>query len=324
MHGRQHRGVHPPHVEPLAHEAREHREGPRVARFPEAQGELNLHPRILFGGRGGQGRLKQGAAFIPGKPGIGELQRLNPHGRLVVAEETVQVGWRERAELLERAQRDDDGGWFEVSVGKQSTQHRRGLLFSAFDQQTLRGLAPPEERAGTFAGQSLRIEPAHVSGGRGRSGAVGEAINAAPVVPSIDAVLLLEMPRNGRVILDDFPVVVRDPDGTIRPVSEVHGMTPGVGARGEFGSLLAGCASRFQHRTIGFDERPVDEISRGFTDEILPAQFRQHAVLIHHRAARGRKPSGGLALRRAIARVVVFEIRRIVGALLPPRMRLRN
>src|SRR6185369_14561803 len=119
----------------------------------------------------------------------------------------------------------------------------------AFDQQTLRGLTPPEERAGTFAGKGLRVESAHVGGGGGRGVAVAEAIDAAAVVAGIDTVLLLEMTRNGRVILDDFAIVVGDPDGAVRPVRKVHRMTPGVGARGEFGFLLAGSASNFQRRT---------------------------------------------------------------------------
>src|SRR5207249_11212165 len=154
---------------------------------------------------------------------------------------------------------------------------------AAFNQQTLRGLSSPEERAGAFAGESLRIERAHVGGGSARCVAVGEAINAAAVVAGIDAVLLLKMTRNGRVILDDLAVVVGDPDRTIRPVGEVHGMTPRVGARGEFGLLLPGRAVNFQRGTIRFDQRAVDEISRWFADEILRAESRQRRGLIHHR-----------------------------------------
>src|SRR5439155_6412673 len=133
-----------------------------------------------------------------------------------------------------------------------------------------------------------------------------------------------EITRNGRVILDDFTVVVGDPDWTIRPVCEVHGMTPRVGARGEFGFLLAGRASNLQRGTIRFDRSAVNEISRRFADEILAAQSRQRVVLIDEWSARGREPAVGLALRRAVARVVVFEIGRVIGALLPPRMRPRN
>src|SRR6266513_4113817 len=156
---------------------------------------------------------------------------MNANGRVGVADEWPHIGWRERAELVERAQRDDDGGWLGVFIGKQFAQNllcflkRIGNLplnrppgtfspiggegwdegvSSTFDQQTLRGLSPPEKRAGTFAGESLRIERAHVGGGSGRGAAMGEPINAAAVVAGIDAVLLLEMTRDRRVILDDL------------------------------------------------------------------------------------------------------------------------
>src|SRR5207249_960943 len=169
---------------------------------------------------------------------------LNANGRVGVADEPLRVGRRECAELVERAQGNDDGGWFGVFIGKQFAQNflcflkrigsmnlplnRPPVTFSpiggegwdegvsaAFNQQTLRGLSSPEERAGAFAGESLRIERAHVGGGSARCVAVGEAINAAAVVAGIDAVLLLKMTRNGRVILDDLAVVVGDPDRTI-------------------------------------------------------------------------------------------------------------
>src|SRR5438552_2062679 len=84
-------------------------------------------------------------------------------------------------------------------------------------------------------------------------------------------VMLAETTRDGRVVLVDFAVIVGDPNGTIRPVGEVHGMTPGVGACGEFGFLLAGCASDFQRGTICFDQGAMDKIARRFADEILPA-----------------------------------------------------
>ena len=208
----QHSGVHPAHAEPLASEPRQHCESARVTSFAEAQGELNLHARIRLGGCGDQRRVEQRAAFSSGEPVIGELEGMNANGRVGVADEPLHVGWRERADLVERAQCDDDGGWLGVFIGKQFAQRRRSILFAAFNQQTLRGLSPPEERAGTFAGESPRIERAHVGGGSGPCVAVGEAIDAAAVVAGIEAVLLLEMTRNGRVILDDFAVVVGDPD----------------------------------------------------------------------------------------------------------------
>ena len=105
---------------------------------------------------------------------------------------------------------------------------------------------------------------------------------------------------------------------------EVHGVAPRVVARGKFGLVLAGCAPNFQRGTVRFDQGAVDEVPGRFADEILPAQSRQRAVLIYHRPASGGEPAVGLALRRAVARVVVFEIGRVIGAFLPPRMRLGN
>src|SRR6185503_13208242 len=99
-------------------------------------------------------------------------------------------------------------------------------------------------------------------------------------------------------------------------------MTPRVGACGEFGFLLAGRALNLQRGTIRFDRSAVNEIPRRFADEILAAQSRQQIVLIDEWSARGREPAVGLALRRAVARVVIFEIGRVIGALLPPWMRL--
>ena len=173
---------------------------------------MNLHARIRLGGCGGQRRVEQRASFSFGEPVIGELQRVNANGRVGVVDERLHVRWREGAELVERAQRGDDARWVGAFIRKQLAQRWRGILFSAFYKQTLRGLSPPEERAGTFAGESLRVECAQVGGGSPRCVAVGEAIDAATVVAGIDAVLLLEMTRNGRVILDDFAVVVGDPD----------------------------------------------------------------------------------------------------------------
>src|SRR5437016_10793916 len=98
-------------------------------------------------------------------------------------------------------------------------------------------------------------------------------------------------------------------------------MTPRVGARGEFGLLLPGRAVNFQRGTIRFDQRAVDEISRRFADEILPAQSRQRAVLVDHRTAGSGEPAIGLALRSAVARVVILEIGRVIRPLLTPGMR---
>src|SRR5439155_11142857 len=117
------------------------------------------------------------------------------------------------------------------------------------------------------------------------------AINAPAVLAGIDPVLLLEMTRDGGVILDDLAVIVGDPDAAFRAVGEIHGVAPRVGAGGEFGLFLAGCAPDSQRGALRFDPRAMDEIARRLANKILPAQSRQRAVLIHQRPASGGEPA---------------------------------
>ena len=105
---------------------------------------------------------------------------------------------------------------------------------------------------------------------------------------------------------------------------EVHRMTPLVAGCGKLRLLLARRTAEFQRRAIRLDERAMDEIARRFANKILPVQTGQCVVLINHRPAGGGEPAARLAFRRAVAGVVVFEIRRVIRAFLPPRMRLRN
>ena len=226
--------------------------------------------------------------------------------------------------MVERAERRDDGGRFSIRRGQQFAQRRSGILTSAFDEETLRSLPSPEKRAGTFTGEILHVEHAHIRRGRTRRILVGEPIDAASVVPRIHAVLLLQMAWNGGVVLDDFAVVIGDPDGAVRAMREVHRMTPLVAGCGKLRLLLARRTAEFQRRAIRLDERAMDEIARRFANKILPVQTGQCVVLINHRPAGGGEPAARLAFRRAVAGVVVFEIRRVIRAFLPPRMRLRN
>ena len=75
-----------------------------------------------------------------------------------------------------------------------------------------------------------------------------QAINPAAIVTGINTVLLLEMARNGRVILDDFAIVIHDPDGAVRPVQQSDGMAPTVTTGGELRALLARRADQLQRR----------------------------------------------------------------------------
>ena len=135
-----------------------------------------------------------------------------------VVDERFDIRRCEHAELVERAQRGDQSDWLDVLVGNHLAQPPRGAFFSALDQETLRRLAPPEKRAGAFAGQGPRTERAHVGRGSGRRVTVGEAMDAATVVAGINAVLLLEMTWDRGVVLDDFTIVIHDPNRTVRSV----------------------------------------------------------------------------------------------------------
>ena len=148
---------------------------------------------------------------------------MNPHGDLSVDEERLHISRSEHAESVERAQRSDDRRRLSQLVDEKCAQRGSSRVFgapsiarlggrgfvraercSALREQALRGLPPPEERAGTFGGERFRVEPAHVGSGRLWCIAVRKTIDAASVVACIDAVLLLEMARDSRVILDDF------------------------------------------------------------------------------------------------------------------------
>ena len=66
--------------------------------------------------------------------------------------------------------------------------------------------------------------------------------------------MLLKMARDGRVVLDDFAVVIHDPNRAVGAVEQVHRMAPLVGRGGELGLLFAGRAAEVQRRAVGFDE----------------------------------------------------------------------
>ena len=151
-----------------------------------------------------------------------------------------------------------------------------------------------------------------------------EPVDAPAVVAVEDPVLLLEMTRDRRVVLDDFPVVIHDPDRAIRPVQQVHRVTPLIRRRRKLRHLLSRRAPQLQPRPVALDERAMDHIPRRLAREELPVQPRQRVVLIHQRPAHRGEPPIRLALRRAVAALVVLEIGGVIRSLLPPRMRLGN
>src|SRR6185295_18930747 len=169
----------------------------------------------------------------------------------------------------ESAQNRDNRCRFRRFGRKDPPQRGRGGSVLAFNQKALCRLPTPKKRAGTFASESLRIKRDHVSRRSAGRIAMTQAIDAPAFVPDIDPVLLLEMTGDGRVIFDDFTIVISDPDAAVRPVREVHRMTPRIGAGAEFGFFFTRRAPQFERGTVLLDERPMEQISRRLAGEIL-------------------------------------------------------
>src|SRR5687767_792512 len=101
-----------------------------------------------------------------------------------------------------------------------------------------------------------------------------EAINASAIMACVKAVLLLQMPRNGRIILNDFAVIIDNPNGAVRTVREKHRVAPRVARSGKFRFFLTRSAPKRQQRTIRDNNRAVDQIPGWLANEILPAKAR--------------------------------------------------
>src|SRR5689334_1695436 len=107
----------------------------------------------------------------------------------------------------------------------------------------------------------------------------------------VDAVLLLQMPRDGRVILNDLAIVIGDPDRPVRTVRQIHRMTPRVRRSGKLALLLARRAPELKHRAILLNHGAVDQIPGWLAHKILAVQPWQRAVPIDERAAGRGKPA---------------------------------
>src|SRR5262245_40081932 len=105
-----------------------------------------------------------------------------------------------------------------------------------------------------------------------------ETVNASAVMPCVEPVLLLEVTRNGRVVLDDFTVVIDHPQRAIRTVAQGDRMTPPVTRCGEFRFLLTGCAANGKRRSVCLDQSTMDEIARRLAREILAVEARQRVI----------------------------------------------
>jgi hypothetical protein len=101
--------------------------------------------------------------------------------------------------------------------------------------------------------------------------------DAAAITAVDDAVLLLEVSRDGGVVLNNLAVEIDDGHVALRRVREAHGMEPGVAGGEEFALLLTLHALQTQSRAIAHDVGAVDEVLRGFAHEILAAPDERSA-----------------------------------------------
>jgi hypothetical protein len=136
--------------------------------------------------------------------------------------------------------------------------------------------------------------------------------DAAAITAVDDAVLLLEVPRDGGVVLNDFAVEIDDGHVAFGRVREAHGMEPRVAGGEEFALLLALHALQPQACAIAHDVGAVDEVLRGFADEILAAPDERSA------GAGEVAGRGGIAEADLAVEGEVFGMLLALGA---PRMR---
>ena len=112
---------------------------------------------------------------------------------------------------------------------------------------------------------------------------VGQPPDAAAVVAIDQAILLLQVTRDRRIVLDDLAVEVGDEDAAVRRVRQGDRVEPGIGRREELGLLLARRATQCQPGAVAFDDRAMDEVLRRLAGQQLAAQAGQGDVLVHQR-----------------------------------------
>ncbi len=203
------------------------REGEEESLFPsrDRAGDRGVHPRersVLFR-QGQQGRLgariaalsetERGLQGEGGREGIDEAGReeivLDSAGEVVP--EMIGVGGTEGSET------------FRGIAAFPPREIERGDRRPLLEEEPTRRLAPPEK--GAFR---LRLERRAVEAGERGSGRDGgfvrlEDPDPSAVVAVDDAVLLLEVPRDRRIVLDDLAVEVDDGEAAPRCVRERDG-----------------------------------------------------------------------------------------------------
>ena len=101
----------------------------------------------------------------------------------------------------------------------------------AFRQKPTGGLAPPKAVAEQFAAKRGVVEFGQIGRLRLRHVVVNQTPNPAVVAAVVEPVLLLQIARNRRVILDNFTVKIGDVNRALRPDGKVNRVKPDVTGR---------------------------------------------------------------------------------------------
>src|SRR5262249_15246811 len=106
----------------------------------------------------------------------------------------------------------------------------------------------------------LCTEPAHVRRRSTPRIGMSQTPDAAAVLASDQAVLLLQITRDRRIVLDDLAVEVGNEDAPVRRLRQSDRVKPGIGRREELGPLLAGRAMQRQPGAVALDDRAMDKV----------------------------------------------------------------
>ncbi len=134
---------------------------------------------------------------------------MDANGGMAAFERNLNLGQVERFQTGQGVESVDDQGRLIVFMDLSFQEGGDGFVL-AFDQQPACGLPSPIERTVDTVRQLLRREFTQGCP-RGRRGVPVRQDPDPAMIPAIDeAVLLLKVPGNGRVIFDDLPVKIHN------------------------------------------------------------------------------------------------------------------
>ena len=203
--------------------------------FAQGKGQLQSHARF---GIVHQREYPLAQRVMLAEPTLRQLQRMGPDREVRIVQGRLDYGGGQLPEPVQRVQ------GMQPRLGR-GTADRQGFkrlchrTLAAFHQQSLRRLAPKRvgmlqrfhQRCGIRSFQIHRVSRRHV--------AVKDSPDAAFFAAGDQRldVQLLQIARDGRVVLDDRPVHVHDVQGAVRPHAQVHRTEPLLGGRQELDLL---------------------------------------------------------------------------------------